>query len=378
MRIKISHDDKNFNRHTEDGMALLEKSVNEIGVIEAITVSGDNKIISGNARKETFDKVLGEDAEQIVIETDGTKQIVIKRTDIDSNTEKFYRAAILANTTAKKNISLDEDLIKEIAVEEFGIDVEELGVETISIENDVTDDDFEPDEENEIRTDIKRGDLFEIKQNGLTHRLLCGDSTKKEDIEKLMNGRFADMIFTDPPFDMQDMYSKNIFNAAAENCHIFIMNSDRLLIDDVNNAIEFFKKFFAVEFRQSRLVSNNQPMTRIDIIAEFNKGKSKFTNQFDAFSTLIECSKIHSDKIENNFGHKQAKRIELPAAFITHYSQKRELIADFFAGSGSTLIAAHQLERVCYLNEFEPKCCQIILDRFRKSYPDCSINKITG
>jgi hypothetical protein len=108
-------------------MRLLKHSVEEIGVIEGITVSEDGKIISGNAREETFNEVLG-DVEPIVVETDGTKPVVIKRTDIKSDTDKFYKAAILANTTAKQNIDLDYTGIRKTAVKEYKIDVEKLGV----------------------------------------------------------------------------------------------------------------------------------------------------------------------------------------------------------------------------------------------------------
>jgi hypothetical protein len=126
-RIKIVQDDKNFNRHTEEGMRLLKHSVEEVGVIESITVASDGKIISGNAREETFSEVLGE-VEPIVVETDGTQPIVIKRTDIQSGTDKFYKAAILANTTPKENIDFNHAQIRKIAVEEHKIDVEKIGI----------------------------------------------------------------------------------------------------------------------------------------------------------------------------------------------------------------------------------------------------------
>ena len=129
-RIKIRQDDKNFNIHTSVGMELLEKSIQTVGVIESVTVSNDDMIISGNARNEKMTKVLG-DVEPIVVETDGKTPVIIKRTDIESGTEEFYKAALLANTTAKKNINLDEDLIQEVLVEEFEVDVEELGVELV-------------------------------------------------------------------------------------------------------------------------------------------------------------------------------------------------------------------------------------------------------
>jgi len=243
---------------------------------------------------------------------------------------------------------------------EWGLDLSDF--ESKNNRKQVEDDDFEIPEN--IETNIKYGDLFKVGN----HYLLCGDATKKEDCEKLMQNHKADMVFTDPPYDLEDSYSKNIFDSAKEDCHIFIMNSDKLLIENVNNGIMWFRKFFAVDFRLARLVSNNQPMTRVDLIAEFCKGKTKFNNLYDGFSTLVECAKIHNDNEGINFGHKQAKRIELPATFIKHYTLENELVCDFFGGSGSTMAACEQLDRICYMMELEPKNCQIILDRMKKCY----------
>jgi hypothetical protein len=111
-KIKLSSitpDDKNNNKHTAYGMDLLEKSVNKVGIIESITVSNDDKIISGNARHEVIGKNFTKEA--LVIETDGTQPIIIKRTDIESDTKQFYEASILANTTSKKNIDFDMEVI---------------------------------------------------------------------------------------------------------------------------------------------------------------------------------------------------------------------------------------------------------------------------
>jgi len=134
MKLKIKDlipDEKNFNKHSEEGMQLLEHSVTTVGVIEAVTVSNDDVILSGNARQKTINKVMP-DAEPIVVETDGKQPVIIKRTDINSGTKEFYEAAILANTTAKKNINLDMNLIQEVAVEQFNIDAKEVGVEIIT------------------------------------------------------------------------------------------------------------------------------------------------------------------------------------------------------------------------------------------------------
>ena len=134
-KIKLSSlipDDKNNNKHTAYGMDLLEKSVNKVGIIESITVSNDDKIISGNARHEVIGKHFEKEA--LVIETDGTQPIVIKRTDIESNTKEFYEASILANTTSKKNIDFDMEVIDSLAVE-YDIDVVDLGVDIVDYGN---------------------------------------------------------------------------------------------------------------------------------------------------------------------------------------------------------------------------------------------------
>mgnify|MGYP006318843619 FL=1 len=135
-KIKLSSitpDDKNNNKHTAYGMDLLEKSVNKVGIIESITVSNDDKIISGNARHEVIGKNFEKEA--LVIETDGTQPIIIKRTDIESDTKQFYEASILANTTAKKNIDFDMEVIDSLAVE-YDIDIVDLGVDIIDYTKD--------------------------------------------------------------------------------------------------------------------------------------------------------------------------------------------------------------------------------------------------
>lgn len=149
-------DNKNNNKHTAYGMDLLEKSVNKVGIIESITVSNDDKIISGNARHEIIGKNFTKEA--IVIETDGTQPIIIKRTDIESDTKQFYEASILANTTAKKNIDFDIEVIDALAVE-YDIDVVDLGVDIVDYsdgENEITSE----IEDKEIKAHAKLTDKF--------------------------------------------------------------------------------------------------------------------------------------------------------------------------------------------------------------------------
>jgi hypothetical protein len=123
--IKIKLDKRNTNLQTDAGLQLLDKSIDKVGIIESYTISNDGVVISGNARHEKISAKITK--EPIVIETDGTEAIIIKRTDIESNTKKFHEASILANTTAHKNFNLDYDVIDEIA-EEFDIDIDEMGI----------------------------------------------------------------------------------------------------------------------------------------------------------------------------------------------------------------------------------------------------------
>jgi hypothetical protein len=130
--IKIKPSNKNTNKHTKEGMDLLENSINKVGVIESISVATDGTIISGHARKEIFDK-QGKKPKFIKLEDN---EYPVIETDIENNSKQYFEAQILANTTANKNFDLDNELIEEIAFE-FDIDIEEVGIEKVieKIEN---------------------------------------------------------------------------------------------------------------------------------------------------------------------------------------------------------------------------------------------------
>jgi len=181
-KIKLSSitpDDKNNNKHTVYGMDLLEKSVNKVGIIESITVSNDDKIISGNARHEVIGKNF--DKEAIVIETDGTQPIIIKRTDIESNTKQFYEASILANTTAKKNIDFDIEVIESLGVE-YDIDVVDLGVDIYNNDTINLDNFFEEDNNNNKENKNKIVLEYTDEDFELVNEALKNHSGSKEQI----------------------------------------------------------------------------------------------------------------------------------------------------------------------------------------------------
>lgn len=128
---KVKLDQRNANKHSKRGMELLEKSVEQNGVLEAITVSADDVVISGNARTETFEQKGMTDA--IIVETDGTKPVIIKRTDIKDKTPEFYRAALAANGVAKNNITIDAKVAEGICTQ-FEINPDDVGIKIAKVE----------------------------------------------------------------------------------------------------------------------------------------------------------------------------------------------------------------------------------------------------
>lgn len=344
-------DDKNFNQGSEFGNSLIEKSFRKFGAGRSILIDKNNRIIAGNKSVKNAAAIGLEDVQ--IVESDGKKIIAVKRTDIDLDSPEGREMALADNASAKANIVFDAEVVEaelgEAVCEEWGVELSE------KLEEEEGEDNIP--EADAISTE---GDLWELNN----HRLLCGSSCNIDDIDNLMNNKKADLIFTDPPYDLEDEYSVFILSQAKEDCHVFIMNSDKLLIENIKNNQEYFRKMFFVDFRQARLVSNNQPMTRVDPIAEFLKGKGKFNNMRDGFSTLIECAKIHNNNAEQNHGFNQAKKVELPETFVLHYSKPNELVCDFFGGAGSTLIACEKNNRNCYIMEFDPKNVDIIVKRW--------------
>lgn len=249
-----------------------------------------------------------------------------------------------------------------VELSDWGLDVPDFAA---GGHGEVQEDDYEvPDE---IETDIVSGDLFEIGP----HRLLCGDSAKAEDVARLMNGVKADMVFTDPDFSMSFDLLKKCYNNT--NLHSksfgFWICGDKQAVFLASSDFENFAHFYVHDFRIPNLISNSRSMQRHTLIAKF--GSKGINNLKDGFSTIIG---VATDRKGREFAP-MAKKVELPFAFIGHYSSEGDIILDVFAHSGSTAIAAEQLNRACYMLEIEPKYCQHIINRFIASYPDIKITK---
>lgn len=192
-------DDANFNRGNEFGESLIEKSFQKFGAGRSILLDKNNKVIAGNKSLQKYVETGGNGV--LVIETDGTEIVAVKRTDVDLNTKKGREMALADNASAKANIEWDVDTLTEweMPVAEWGIDLPEI--ETIGEPADA-----EPqlDKAAELnkKWNVQPGNLWQIGE----HRLLCGDSTKREDGERLMDGQKAELLFTSPPYSDQREY----------------------------------------------------------------------------------------------------------------------------------------------------------------------------
>lgn len=356
--IKIKKSDRNTNRHTADGIQLLEKSISNVGAIESISVTQEGTIISGHARKETFDK-LGMTPVEVNI-SDNEYPVII-RNDINDNTKKYFEAQILANTTAKKNIDLDVDLIADI-IEEYDIDIEDVGVDAYESEEipEAQEDDFDPTPPAIPKTVL--GDLYEIGQ----HRLLCGDSTDSDAVASLIGSDYPSLILSDPPYGIGISGQKESF--AKNPKHNRKFHEDRNWdneVPDLNTLLSFNcdiilwgGNYFVDYISSSKgwiCWSKGQ-----DGQLTMSDGELAWTN-IDKPLRIVTVNRASLGKTV----HPTQKPIEV-IDFSIKYSNSTGLILDLFLGSGTTMVAAHQLKRKCYGMELDPKYCDVIVKRMLK------------
>ena len=278
-----------------------------------------------------------------------------------------------------------EMLANEWDVEElsdWGLDIP--GFE-IAEELEAEEDDFEvPDE---ITTDIVLGDLFEIGE----HRLLCGDSTDSDQVANLMNGKIADMVFTDPPYGVS--YQSNMRTKTEK---FDIIENDNVFITEWVNNLPIFSKGFVFVWTSWKVLKEWIDICSVigDLtnIIIWDKGGGGIGDLKKTFLTDFEVALVYNRGAEikgkrlgsvwsigkdnvNKYLHPTQKPVELFAMGIENITIKNNIILDLFLGSGSSMVASHQLKRKCYGMELDPKYCQVIVDRMRKLDPSLVIKR---
>jgi hypothetical protein len=272
-------------------------------------------------------------------------------------------------------------------VADWGVDIPEFEPEKVEAKED----DYEmPDE---IKTDIVLGDLFEIGE----HRLLCGSSIKDEEINKLMDGIKPDLVFTDPPYGIKVVNNTSVggggaikFGGKKGKVVASTKGFSEIIGDDTTGtASGFYAACKRLGFKNFIIFGGNYftdflPPS-MGWIVWYKKNTGNFADFEMAWTSFDRAARLY-EYLWNGLSREGSREIELKKR--VHPTQKPvglnmnilneyqcDLIFDGFLGSGSTMVAAHQLNRKCYGMEIDPKYCQVIIDRMLKLDPSLKVLK---
>jgi DNA modification methylase len=341
------------------------KDLPEMAQVRPIVVNQDMIVLGGNMRLKAMKEAGWKEAPVAVVDWDEDKQrqFIIK----DNVGFGEWDWDMLANEWDAESLG------------EWGLDVPQMNETEIEAEEDEFD-----VPEGGIKTDIVLGDLFEIGE----HRLLCGDSTDSDAVAKLMNGEKADMVFTDPPYGIKVVKSEMVgadFGVAKKGKY-----SEVIADDTTDTAREFYDTCVALgmdrfiiwggnyftdflPFSDGWLIWNKRAGT--DIRNTFADGEMAWCS----FHTPIRIyDQLWNGMIREGEKDKRVHPTQKPIKMLSEIIQdhvKGNVLFDGFLGSGSTMVATHQLNRKCYGMELDPKYCQVIIDRMLKLDPSLNIKR---
>lgn len=366
---------RNSRTHSDSQVAEIAASIKELGFLNPVIVDGDNGIIAGHGRVMAAQKL-------------GLEEVpVIEASHL---TDAQRRAYIIADNRLALDAGWDDEMLRvEFAeLEELGFDLDLTGfepgeIDALQIEElpeGLTDEDAVPEAPEEPVT--KEGDIWVLGN----HRLMCGDSTSIDAVERLMDGNKVEMLFTDPPYNVA-------FNGRSGK-HEVIKN-DKLpeaefeeFIGEVIQTIKSFDpKVYCIwcNWKFYGILQGKLDYKTCIVWAKnaFGMGSGyRHQHEFCLFNGKIdEHVKNESDlweiKKDHNYVHPTQKPVALSVrAFSNHI--KLTNVLDLFGGSGSTLIGAEQTGRKAYLMELDPKYCDVIIKRWQEFTGQQAIHEETG
>ncbi len=388
--MKLNIKDIKLNSHnprdiTPEQFAKLKKSLQEFPQMldtRPLVIDENNVVLGGNMRLRVLQDLGFEEVpvKQVTGWTEEQKKEFIVK---DNLSYGMWDWEMLAN-------EWDAEQLEDWGLEISGFEEEEL---------EAKEDNFQiPDE---IQTDIQLGDLFEIGE----HRLMCGDSTDIAQVEKLMNGEKADMVFTSPPYNgntqtpqgklylNNDLDNKteedylNFLDEIKDSFYIILKskgiicwnimynnNSRQSFIKNVNRFIDSGLLLNETIIWKKNAIPLSKGLSRaFEFIFIFQKDELDFSYQ-DKYSYNENVWEISNAKTQTEH-HKACFPVELPSKGIKIFTKEGMILFEPFTGSGSTMVASHQLNRKCYGMELDPKYCQVIVDRMIKLDPELVIKK---
>ena len=337
--------------------------------------NGQYLVYAGHQRATACGKILKWKEIMCSVENDVPDDVMAKRAILDNTHSGEWDAELLLDF----GFSSDElyDLNVSETIFDFGHDFHEDGSgKPDNSKYTAEEDDFEVPEAETVKTDIVLGDLFELTgKNGLTHRLLCGDSTKSEDIEKLMGEEKAELCLTDPPYGISLKY----VGVMANNTDGEIIGDDSPFDPSMILSIGLPCYYlFGADYYIEKLP------TRKGLCVWAKAASEKENLVFGASFETFWRSKKQKREVwfetrinalpENMHAHPTQKPVKLFTRCIED-SETKGAIVDFFIGSGTAMVAAHQLNRRCFGMELSPKYVQTTLNRILKLDPSLEVNK---
>lgn len=366
----------NARTHSAEQVTKLRSSLREFGFINPVIIDRDYGIIAGHGR------VLAAKEEQMT-------EVPCVFADFLSEAQK--KAYILADNRFAQDAGWDEELLR-IEIESLqgaDFDVSLTGFEEQEIadlfageeENTAKDDDFDLSAALEKAAFVERGDIWTVGR----HRLLCGDATNAEDVAKLMDGKKANLIVTDPPYGVSFKSSDGLTiqndSMKDEEFYTFLLTAFQWMAEHLENGgsayvfhadtegLNFRKAFIDAGFHLAGVciwVKNSLVLGRSDyqwqhepVLFGWKKG-GKHSWYSDRSQTTI----WNYDKPKRNKNHPTSKPLDLLGYPVCNSSQENAIVLDTFGGSGSTLMACEQLNRICCMMELDEKYASVILRRY--------------
>ncbi|GHU87556.1 methyltransferase [Clostridia bacterium] len=366
---------RNARTHSKEQILQLRASLREFGFVSPIILDGDYNIIVGHGR------VAAAKAEGIA---------EVPCVFAEHLTDAQKRAYILADNRLALSAGWDEELLAlEFGeLKDLGFDLELTGFDPAEIEklfaadgDDVQDDDFDLTAALDEAAFVLPGDVWTVGR----HRLVCGDATDAETVKLLMGDRKANLVLTDPPYNVafQSASGLKIKNdsMSAEKFYEFLLSSFRNMADSLESggsAYIFHADTEGENFRKAfREAGFHLSGTCIWVKDSMVMGRSPYQWQHEPilfgwlktgthkwYAGRAEKTIWNFNKPKRNENHPTSKPLDLLAYPIKNSSQPNGIVLDVFGGSGSTLLACEQTDRVCHMMELDPKYASVILRRY--------------
>ncbi|HHU82519.1 MAG TPA: site-specific DNA-methyltransferase [Firmicutes bacterium] len=400
---------KNPRVHPDSAIEKLERSIKEYGWTNPVLVSADGYVLAGHARLKAAEKAGIKEVPVIYLPLEGAKA----------------EAYLIADNRLQDETDWDyeklKDLLQDLDTGEFDIEltgfdvdeIEELIAQFAPEESEVEEDDFDPEENIPEIPVTQPGDIWILGR----HRLLCGDATKPDDVSRLMEGKIADLIVTDPPYNvdykgangqtikndnMEDAQFKKFLvdafkcadNALKPGGVFYIWHADsegynfrgacRDVGWEVRQCLIWNKNSFVMGRQDYHwkhepclygwkngaahyFIDDRTQSTVIeDKGLDFKKMKKEELVALlkEIFSDKVSTTVINEDKPMCSAEHPTMKPLKLLERLIKNSSRQGELVLDTFGGSGSTMMTCEQLNRTCYMMEIDPVYCDVIVQRY--------------